>query len=108
MQAEALGIDAAAFKRMMPPEAGAPDGAPDGTPPDVLEVLPANTNAAWLFLTCSSQWRVAGMSGQPMGLDMGAVATIARARDIPLDADTLDRLLVIEREALRLMQKAVA
>ncbi len=49
-----------------------------------FEVLPENWPAAELFLVCATQWRVAGMSGIPIGLDYAGVrAALAMMRRRP-------------------------
>lgn len=63
-------------------------------------VWPENWAAARLFLASATQWRVS-MAG-PVGLDYAGVRAAALALGVPWDNDTLDRLRVMEAEALRL------
>ena len=54
-----------------------------------------------LFLGAETQWRTAGMSGIPTGLDYGAVSVVAAARGLALDAATMAGLKIMETAALR-------
>lgn len=69
------------------------------TPPP-LPVAAANWPAVRVFLAADTQWRTAGMSGQPIGLDYVALHLAARALGVRWTARLLWRLRVIEAEAL--------
>lgn len=68
--------------------------------PRAVAVAPANHAAVTLFLACATQWRRAGCTGLPTGLDYAGVRAAAAALRLRWDADTLRRLSVIEAAAL--------
>lgn len=76
--------------------------------PAALEVWPQNWPAVRLFLAMQTQWRRAGMTGVPTGLDYAALPVAARALRLRLTGDVLRRLQVIEAEALAALAEARA
>lgn len=78
--------------------------APAETP--AVEILPECMAAVELFLACSTQWRVAGQAGLPIGLDYAAVAVVARARRTRLDAELLGDLQIVESAAAAAIAEA--
>lgn len=66
-------------------------------------MLPENWDAVRLFEAAGTQWRRAGMTGIPTGLDLAGAEATARALEIPWTADLLDRLATMERAALEAM-----
>jgi hypothetical protein len=65
-----------------------------------VEVMPENWGAVRVFLAMSTQWRRAGLSGVPTGLDYAVLPALAGALAVPADADLVQRLAVIEHAAL--------
>ena len=63
-----------------------------------VEIWPENETAVSLFHRVQTQWRI-GMSG-PTGLDYPAVESVMRLMAVEDQLDTLDRLQVMEHEAL--------
>lgn len=59
-----------------------------------------------LFLACGTQWRRAGMTGIPAGLDYAGVEAAARARGVAWTDDLLSRLRIMEGAALEAMADA--
>ena len=99
---------------MVAPESRSPDLA--GVDPDLaeqlddyhgeqasIEIWPENETAVSLFERVQTQWRV-GMAG-PTGLDYPGVEVVMRllAPEEPLD--TLDRVRVMEHEALSVFRE---
>ncbi len=70
---------------------------------EVLEVMPGNWGAVRVFFGMGSQWRRAGMVGVATGLDYAALPVVCGALDVALDAALLDRLRVLEGEAVQVM-----
>lgn len=85
----------------LPPEA-LPDEAEEET--DYM-VLPENWETVQVFIRCATQWRYAGMAGQPTGLDYSAVESVMRMRAVEDQSDTLDRLRIMEGEVLRVLRE---
>jgi len=56
-----------------------------------------------LFRRLGTAWRYG--TGGPVGLDWPSVRVIAEAVGVTLDTETVDRLLALERGALRAMHK---
>jgi len=69
------------------------------TPPPT-EVMPANWGAVRVFLAMGTQWRRAGMTGLPCGLDYAALPAVCAAEDEVLDGVLLARLRAMEGAAL--------
>lgn len=69
----------------------------------VCELLPENWPAMRLFLAMDTQWRRAGMTGVPTGLDYAAIPAVAGMLGLPADEDLLARLRVLEAEAVKAM-----
>lgn len=67
---------------------------------EVLDILRENWPAVRLFAACGTQWRLAGMSGLPTGLDYAGVEAAARMAGIEMSEDLFGRLRVMERAAL--------
>ncbi len=65
-----------------------------------FEVWPQNIIVLKLFLRVSNQWRMAGMDGQPVSIDLGAVDIVARVMKIDFDLDILDDLQIMEQVVL--------
>jgi hypothetical protein len=66
-------------------------------------VAAQNWPAVRVFLAADTQWRTAGMGGQPIGLDYVALHLAARALGVRWHARLLARLRVLEAEALAAM-----
>ena len=77
-------------------------GGEDAEPPR-LGIIPENWPVVRVWCAAATQWRVAGMSGTPIGLDYAGVAVAARALDVALDEDVLAGLRTMESEAVRLL-----
>lgn len=89
-----------------------------GLPPDMLAAMSRaagrerkpfgvwqeNWSAVRVFLAMGTQWRRAGMSGLPVGLDYAALPAVAGALDIPADEPLLARIRVMESEAGQLLR----
>lgn len=56
-----------------------------------------------IFFAMGTQWRRAGLSGTPVGLDYAALPVVCRAHRRRLDAALLARLQVIEVAAVDAM-----
>jgi hypothetical protein len=70
-----------------------------------FELLPENEPAAEIFLACATQWRLAGMSGIPTGMDYAGVqAAIALMGATPSPA-LFDELRDMEAGALKQFAK---
>ncbi|MBX9702389.1 MAG: DUF1799 domain-containing protein [Acetobacteraceae bacterium] len=93
-QAEGLGLSAEQFAALM--RRGAPDA-------ETVEVWPENWSAVRVFVAMDTQWRRAGMTGIPCGLDYAAIPPVAGMLGVAADADLLARLQVLEAEALTAM-----
>lgn len=63
-------------------------------------MAPENWPAVRTFLAADTQWRTAGLSGVPIGLDYVALHLAARALGYRWSARLLARLRVLEAEAL--------
>lgn len=87
----------------LPPEA-LPDEAEEETN---YMVLPENWETVQVFIRCATQWRHAGMAGQPTGLDYPAVESVMRMRSVAVQemGDLLDRIRIMEGEVLRVMRE---
>lgn len=68
-----------------------------------VEVWSENEAAVLTFLAMDTQWRRAGMSGIPTGLDYTVLPVVCRAHRRRLDANLLGRLGVIETAAITAM-----
>jgi hypothetical protein len=68
-----------------------------------LPILPENWPAVSVFTAMSTQWRRAGMSGVPVGLDYAALPAVCAALDHRLDGELLTRITMIECAALAVM-----
>lgn len=79
--------------------AAAEDGGPGGGGTD-YGVWPENWDAVEVFEASQTQWRFAGMAGVPTGLDMAGVRATCAFLDKAPSRDLLERLRVMEAEAL--------
>ena len=68
-----------------------------------LEILPENWPTVSVFVAMSTQWRRAGMTGVPVGLDYAALPAVCGALAVTLDGELLQRLRLIEAAALGAM-----
>jgi hypothetical protein len=70
--------------------------------PEAFEVYPENWQAACLFLTCATQWRIESTpkGNFPTGLEYGSVETVLRIHDITDRPDIFTRLQLMEAAAL--------
>lgn len=68
-------------------------------------MLPENWEAVQLFWRCRTQWRRAGLTGIPTGLDYPAVESVMRMTGIEDTAGTLQKLQLVELGALEAMQE---
>ena len=66
-------------------------------------MLPENWDAARAFLAAGTQWRRAGMTGVPTGLDYAGVEAAARALGIDWTEELLRKIGVMERAAIEAM-----
>ncbi len=66
---------------------------------------PENWPAVELFLACATQWRVDGMSGAVLGLDYQGVEALMRIRRVRDRAALFDDLQIMERAALRALNR---
>lgn len=66
---------------------------------------PENWPAVELFLGCATQWRVDGMSGAVLGLDYQGVEALMRIRRVRDRAALFDDLQIMERAALRALNR---
>ena len=73
--------------------------AAGGARTGVYDVLPECWPAIRTWMAVCDQWRV-GPWGGALGLDWPAVEVLARIADMPLDAERLDALRVMEGAAL--------
>ncbi len=67
--------------------------------------MPENWDAFRVFSAASTQWRRAGMTGVPTGLEYAALPAICGALDVLLDEVLLARLSVMEGAALQAMME---
>ena len=63
-------------------------------------------DAVHLFVAAGTQWRRAGMTGIPTGLDYAGVEAAARALGAAWTADLLDKLKTMENAAIEAMEDA--
>ena len=68
--------------------------------PEFFEIAPPNARAVRLFAASGSQWKFAGMTGVPIGLDYPGVEAAARMLGLDMDADLFERIRWMERAAL--------
>jgi len=84
----------------------APEALPDEAEEETdYRVLPENWEAVQVFIRCATQWRYAGMAGQPTGLDYPALESVMRMRGVDDLADTFDRIRIMEGEVLRVLRE---
>ena len=69
-------------------------------------VLPDAWDAVRVFAAVGTQWRRAGMTGVPTGLDYAGVEAAARAVGVAWTGALLDQLRVMEHAALGVMNDA--
>lgn len=69
--------------------------------------LPPNRDAWAVFTRCGTQWDRAGQLGAPTGVPLERQELAARALGIEWSADLLDRLAVLEDEALTQQHRAL-
>lgn len=65
-----------------------------------MQILPEGADALKLFLALGTQWRFAGMDGQPVGLDYAAVEPAAKAIGVELTPERFADLRAMEAAAL--------
>lgn len=83
-----------------------PEALPDEEEEETdYRVLPENWETVQVFIRCATQWRYAGMAGQPTGLDYSAVESVMRMRAVDDQSDALDRLRIMEGEVLRVLRE---
>ena len=70
--------------------------------PADVPVWPENWSAVQTFDRCLTQWR-AGPSGV-IGLDYAVVLEVMRLYDVPKPAETLEKIRIMEAEALPLLR----
>jgi len=75
-----------------------------------VELWPENVTAVLLYLACDTQWRYAGMSGLPTGLDYAGVRAVMDLQAIPSDAHPalFQDLQTLEREHLAVSAERAA
>lgn len=73
-------------------------------PPDHIAVLPCNANALRLFRRVLGQWVFAPMGG-PVAISYEAMYRVAESLQLNIDEDLLDRLQIMEREAIACFRK---
>lgn len=83
-------------------------GVEEDVEPPRLAILPENWATVRVWCASATQWRVAGMSGTPIGLDYAGVAVAAGALGVALDEDVLAGLRTMESEAVRLLAERAA
>lgn len=66
-------------------------------------MLEENVEAVRLFLASSTQWRLAGMGGVPLGLDYPCVEAAARMMNPPVNPIPFEDLRVMELTALKVL-----
>lgn len=76
----------------------------DGSDDDRFAVWPENDRALQAFLICRRQWRVGPMGGF-LGLYYPGVESLLRMNGIPIDAELITDLGVIEGAALEVFNK---
>ena len=69
-------------------------------------VLPDAWDAARVFAAAGTQWRRAGMTGVPTGLDYAGVEAAARAVGVAWTGALLEQLRIMESAALGVMNDA--
>lgn len=69
--------------------------------PRAVAVAAENWDAVRVFLNADTQWRTAGLSGVPIGLDYVALHLASQALGVAWTGRLLDKLRVLEAEALR-------
>ncbi len=69
-------------------------------------MLPEAWDAARVFAAAGTQWRRAGMTGVPTGLDYAGVEAAARAVGVEWTGALLDRLRIMEHAAIEAMNDA--
>jgi hypothetical protein len=79
---------------------GLPPARVPATERGAFGVMRENWDALMLFLACGTQWRHAGLAGEPVGLDYAGVAVVASAHGLALDRALLRKLGDIEAGAL--------
>lgn len=62
--------------------------------------MPEAWDTLRLFMALGTQWRFAGMDGQPMGIDYAAIAPTAAGLGIETTAERFEDLRVMESVAL--------
>ena len=75
-----------------------------------VELWPENVPAVLLYLACDTQWRYAGMSGVPTGLDYAGVRAVMDLQAVPSDAHPalFQDLQALEREHLAVSAERAA
>ena len=70
-----------------------------------FEVWPENWPAVECFLALSTQWRHAGATGIPTGLDYAAIPAVARLLGHRRGRDLFEKLRIMEAEALDVLAR---
>ena len=75
-----------------------------------VELWQENVPAVLLYLACETQWRYAGMSGVPTGLDYAGVRAVMDLQAVPSDAHPalFQDLQALEREHLAVSAERAA
>ncbi|WP_343221989.1 DUF1799 domain-containing protein [Marivibrio halodurans] len=66
---------------------------------DAVEIWPEHEAVVRLFLALSTQWRVGGMAGAPLGIDYASIETTGRLLGIEVTPAVFEDLRVMEAEA---------
>lgn len=74
-------------------------------PKGEIEVWAENWEAMTVWLAMGTQWRVAGLTGLPIGLDYAALPVVTGALGLRLDEGLLARLRVMEDTAVQELVK---
>ena len=77
---------------------------------NAVELWPENLPAVLLYLDCDTQWRYAGLSGAPTGLDYAGVRAVMDLQAVPSDAHPalFQDLQALEREHLAVSAERAA
>jgi len=77
---------------------------------NAVELWPENLPAVLLYLDCDTQWRYAGLSGAPTGLDYAGVRAAMDLQAIPADqrAALFADLQILERTHLEVAHAKLA
>ena len=75
-----------------------------------VELWPENVPAVLLYLACDTQWRYAGMSGVPTGLDYAGVRAVMDLQAVPMEERTrlFSDVQVLEQAQLHVTHQRLA